>query len=299
MDGNIRVKHAGDRKLAHTDLAIKIKRMLNDIIDVVYAQELNPATLGKLKRFTIYATEAEYLTKLGDCWYNKDGSASIRLLGLGRDRYQESLIVAIHEISHHIERTLFGTSGHSAQFYDIHKKLLFASFDMGILAVTDVTDNSESRARNQDKLARMMKDYVPHPIAYKTDVTNIFIYNSYAIKDQLKARGYRWNGLDQAWTKEVQNIALQEEYAFLQSLAVPPENVREVQGGAVVTRLRKSAKLFEVPYDQREVVKKLGYRWVDASKKKYWKKNIDGDDLPAEERAELVAKIPHIRIVID
>ena len=298
MSNKIPVRKCGDTKLSHVGIAVQIKKMLNDILDIAYKDEVPPGMLARFKRFTIMASEAELGRRLGDCRYNKDGSASIRILGLGRDRYQESLIVAIHEISHHVEYSMYKTSGHSASFYGVHKKLLFTAFDMGILRVEDVTEDSESRARNKHKLAGMMHEYVPHPISYKTDTITLFVYNAYTIKDKLKNRGYHWNGLDQAWTKELLEEELEDELQYLQTLAVPEADVKQVRGGAVVTRLRKSAKLFNVPYEQNKVVKQLGYRWVDAKKHKYWRKLIDGDKLPEDEAAE-IKKIPGVRVVID
>lgn len=298
MSSRIPIKKCGDTKLSHTGIAVQIKKMLNDILDVAYQDEVSPGMLARFKRFTIMASEAELNTRLGDCWYNKDGSASIRLLGLNRERYQETLVTAIHEISHHVERTLHGSSGHSPRFYAIHKKLLFASFDMGILKVEDLTINSESRGRDKSKLARMMSEYVPRPFDYKSDTITLFVYNAFAIRDKLKIHGYHWNGLDQAWMKGLLEEEMESEMQFLQSLSVPESDTKWVRGGAVVTRLRKSAKLFNVPYEQNEVVKRLGYRWVDAKKHKYWRKLIDGDKLPEDEAAE-IKKIPGVRVVID
>lgn len=298
MSGKIPVKTLGKKELSHVGLAIKIKKMLNDIIDAAFQESVSAGVLAKFKRFTIFASETELDSKLGDCWYNKDGSASIRLLGLSRDRYQDSIILAIHEISHHVDRSLNGSSsGHGPEFYRIHKILLYASFDMGILTIDDVL-HSELNARNKNKLAKMMTDYVPRPIDYKSDIAHVFVYNAYAIKDELKARGYSWNGLEFAWTIEVSQDNLDAEKNYLLSLGLSESDIKCVEGAAVVTRLRKSAKLFNVPYESNDLVKKFGYRWTDAGKKKYWKKKIDGDTLSAEEQKEL-EKIPGIRIVID
>lgn len=297
MAGNIPIKTYGNEQLSHTGLAVQIKKLLNDIIDVAFQDSVSPKMLWRFKRFTIFATEAQLGSKLGDCWYNKDGSASIRLLKLGRQRYQDNLILAIHEVSHHIDRCLRGTSGHGPEFYQIHKTLLYAAFDMGIMTVDDVV-HSESTARNRDKLAKMMDDYVPNPISYKPDIVHIFVYHSFEIKENLKARGYAWNKLDEAWTREIHKPDLESEKEFLFSLGLHESDVKYVEGGAVVTRLRKSAKLFGVPRQFNGIVKKLGYRWFEGGKRKYWVKKLDGDSLAEEERQEL-EKIPGILIVID
>lgn len=297
MGNSIPVKSYGNEKVAHTGLAVQIKKMLNDIIDVAFQESVSSKRLGQYKRFTIFCTEAQMNSKLGDCWYNKDGSASIRILGLNRDRYQDSLITAIHEVAHHVDHSNRGRSGHDSEFYRIHKILLFAAFDMGILTVDDVI-HSESNARNRDKLAKMMKDYVPHPVDYKKDIVQVFVYNSYAVKNTLKANGYRWNGLECAWSKEILKNELEKEIDFLFRLRLVESDIKVIESHAVVTRIRKSAKLFHVPRECNHIVKEFGYRWTDAGKLKYWKKKIDGDSLPESERKEL-EKIEGIYIVVD
>lgn len=297
MAGNIPVKTLGKSELSHIGLGVEIKKMLNDIIDLAFRDTVSPKMLGQFKRFTIFASETELGSKLGDCWHNKDGSASIRLLGLSRDRYQDSLITAIHEVSHHVDRSLHGGSSHGPEFYRIHKLLLYAAFDMGILKVDDVI-HSESHARNRDKLAKMMVDYAPHPTPYKADIVHIFVYHSFDVKDRLKERGYRWNGLDLAWTKEIQKDELKSEEEFLLSIGLSEADIRYVEGGAVVTRLRKSAKLFNVPRQYNATIKKFGYHWHDGGRRKYWRKILDGDNIPDKER-EALEKIKGLVIKID
>lgn len=297
MGNKLPVKTYGKIELSHVDLAIQMKKLLNDIIEVAFKDSVSPKMLGLFKRFTVFCTEAQLKSKLGDCWHNKDGSSCIRILKVGRQSYQDNLILALHEVSHHVEKSLHGKSGHGAEFYRIHKALLYAAFDMGVLTVDDVI-YSESTARNRDKLAGMMNDYVPHPIAYKADTVHIFVYHSFDYKDILKSRGYKWNKLDAAWTKELQAQDLEAEKTFLLSLGLSENDIKHIKGGAVVTRLKKSIKLFNVPKKDNYIVKKLGYRWFDGGKRKYWQKKVDGNSIPDEERSQLEA-IEGIFIVVD
>lgn len=299
MANEIPVKTLGSYSLSHDDLAAQIKRMLDDIIDVAYRQTTDPKMLTQFKRFSIFCTEEQTKSKLGDCWHNKDGSASIRLMWLGRQRYQDSLITAIHEVSHHVEKSLHGRSGHGPEFYRIHKLLLYAAFDMGILTVDDVI-HSESNARNRDKLARMMNDYVPHPVDYKKDVVHIFVYNAADKKAPLTVRGYGWNKLDTAWTKEIPKYDIEKEKQYLLSLGIKESDVMCTEGGAVVTRLRKTAKLYNVPYQYNKLIENFfGYRRVDTGAQRYWQKQLKGDSLSPKEYSELEKLIKGIRIVID
>ena len=168
---------------------------------------------------------------------------------------------------------------------------------MGILTVGDVL-NSEF-AGNSHKLAKMMNDYVPHPIDYKKDLENIIVYNA-AGKDVLKSRGYSWNSLDLAWTKEIHKSELENEKQYLLSLGIKESDVKCADGAAVVLRLRKSVKLYNVPYQLNMTIEKFfKYQRVSTGPERYWKKQINGDTLPAKEYNELTKLIPNIRIVIE
>ena len=274
---------AGAKEYRH--LAIRLKLQMHDIIDVAY-KDRTAGQRGQFKRFTIYCYDADFKSKLGDCRYMPDGSSQIRIVRLGTEGFKEVLITTMHEVSHHIDKTIRGKSGHDAPFYFAHKKLLFAAFDMGILTKYDVI-NSTSHARNRDKLANMMDDYVPHPVEYKKDKCSVSVYGAYSIKDMLKEYGYTWNALDGAWVREISRDEIEEEKEFLVSYDIPEKDIKIVEGSAVISRLRKNARVYNVPYEEREKMKQLGYRWNNNGKEKYWEKKIDGDELDEKEFAVL------------
>lgn len=295
MAKNTRVKTFEKNQMSHDDLAVRIKKMLDDIIDVAF-KDSSAKMILQFKRFTVFCSEEKLQSRLGDCWYNKDGSSSIRILYLGSQKYQDTLICAIHEVSHHVEHSLHGSSGHGPEFYRIHKILLYAAFDMGILAVDDVLKSEF--AGNSHKLAKMMNDYVPHPVDYKKDLENIIVYNA-AGKD-LKPRGYIWNSLDLAWTKEIHKSDLESEKQYLLLLGVKASDIKCADGAAVVLRLRKSVKLYNVPYQYNLTIEKFfKYQRVNTGSERFWKKQINGVALPAKEQQELTKLIPNIRIVIE
>lgn len=265
----------------HVSLAVQIKRQMDDIIDVAY-KEQEPTKLRQMKRFTILCEDRTLKSKLGDCQYSRQNKASrIRIFALSEEGYKEVLITTMHEVSHHIDHILRDRSGHDAAFYDVHKRLLFAAMDMGILLRSDVVD-SKSRAQNRDKLARMMQEYVPHPVRYKQDTAQVFVRNAFRHKEQLKARGYHWNSLDTSWVREVEKEKAEEEKAALLSMGIPVESVQIVESGAVITRLRKLVRIYNFPYENRQVLKDLGYRWISAGK--CWEKQIVGEEIPEEDR---------------
>lgn len=284
--------------MEYKGLAVKLKQQMNDIIDVAF-RERSEAQIRQFKRFTISCIDKEFKSRNGDCRCMPDKSSQIRIVKLESAPYRAILLTTMHEVSHHIDFSMSGEVGHGPEFYKVHLALLFAAFDMGILSKEDVLNSgSTSRSLNRVIIKRKMLDsYVPHPTDYKQDVAQIFVYNAYAVKDVLKSRGYKWNSLDMSWVLETNSNAINEEHDHLLNLGVQKENIKTINGSAVISRLRKNVNLYNVPYDKKDIVKSLGYRWTDTGKKKYWQRKIDGDSLPADERSVLEG-IVGIRIVI-
>ena len=275
----------------YTGLAVQLKEEMNSIIDTAY-KGYNEAKVRQFKRFSIHCTDKELAHIWGDCYWNRETrTSSIRIVRMKYANFKDVLITTIHEVAHHVDFSLNGTSGHQAPFYDAFERLLFAAFDMGIISPTDV---NEHNSRSKSKIMKRIASYTPNPVEYKKDLVKICAYNSFAVKGILKSREYRWNGADLSWSKEVHINDLEAEKKMLLSLGLSEEDLKVIEGAGVVSRARKIVRLYGVPYEQREIPKALGYKWV--KKEAAWEKQID-DTLSMEERDEL-NKIPKIRIRI-
>ncbi len=284
--------------MEHQGLAIQLKQQMNDIIDVAYRNK-SDAQRKQCKRFILLCIDKETSSFNGDCRYMPDGSSQIRILRLKNATHRAILLTTMHEVSHHVAHSLYHEAGHGSDFYKAHLELLFAAFDMGILSKEDVLNSgSNSRSLNKVIIKRNMLDaYVPHPVQYKKDVVQLFVYNAYTVKDILKARGYKWNSLDTAWVLENTEDIIHKECAYLAGIGVAAKNMKIVNSAQVISRLRKTVYLYNVPYENKDVVKSLGYRWNNTGKSKFWQKQIDGDDIPEQERTTL-KNIPGVRIVV-
>lgn len=279
-------------------LAVQLKQQMNDIIDVAYRDR--PDNQRKqCKRFVLLCIDKDTSSFNGDCRYMPDNSSQIRILRLKNATHRAILITTIHEVSHHVAHSLYGEDGHGSNFYKAHLELLFAAFDMGILTKEDVLNSgSNSRCLNRVIIKRNMLDsYVPNPVHYKQDVTQLFIYNAYPFKDILKARGYKWNSLDAAWVLEKTKDAIHAECTYLDSIGVPAEDIKIINNAQVISRLRKTVCLYNVPYESKEMVKSLGYRWKNTGESKFWQKQIDSNNL-SEQEEETLKKIAGIKIVV-
>ena len=275
-------------------LSYKLKKTANDIIDCAYRSENN----SNYKRFEIITTNNEKKTFLGDCRYNPETKKStIRIVNLNIVSWQSAIITLLHEVSHHIDYINRQFSDHSEAFYSIHKKLLFTAFDMGIISKYDVLNDAQTgSAANRNKLARMMEDYIPHPVAYKQNIISLYIYNIYSQKDFLKGRGYSWNPLDKAWTKELDCSEEKTEREYLiQTLSIPDKDIISKSGGSIATRLTKTIFFYNVPYESRETMKQYGYKW--SSEKKVWIKTIV-ESIDTSEQKNILSLSENIKIKI-
>ena len=295
----ISYKKIGSVNQVQLRLSNELKRQMNDIIDVAYKNEA-PHIIRQYQRFAIFGTTKTLRSRHGDCLFDDDKSSIIRILNLaGRDP-NDVLITTIHEVAHHIDFSIRGASGHDKDFYAVMKRLLCAALDMGILTLYDLVDEDrieESHSSGRRKVGKMMADYVPQPIAYKQNISTLLVYNCYFIREHLKNREYRWNGLDKAWVKELQMSEIESEKKFLISLGVSEDDIKEQSSKGVSIRQRKIVCLYNVPFEFKDIPKELGYRWNTTEKRKYWEKRIFEDDISEQERIKL-EQIPDVFIRI-
>lgn len=286
-------------EVEYKDLSFQLKKQMDDIIDVAYADE-KPNLLRQFHRFTIYSSDKVLKGRLGDCRYNADGknSSYIRILRVQNQPYKQILLTTIHEVAHHVEFSRTGASGHKEGFYAENKKLLFAAINMGILSKEDV-ETYKNLSQGGKKVARMTEqEYEEKPVEYKKDVVQVRVYNARYVKDILKARRFRWNSADRAWVLETKRYYLPKVLEKLNELAkfgLNPKDIKVIDSPAVISRIVRHVALEKVPFDKKDAVKALGYRWKD----KRWCRDIEGDTLPPEEIRAIIEISPRIEISIE
>lgn len=270
-----------------------MQQTISEIIAVAYA-DIPAKTIRKYQNIRVNLEDKELKSKLGDYRHSADGSATIRLFALRSEGNAELLITALHGASHHIDTISRGYSLHDADFYLIHKRLLFAAMDMGLLEKDDIV-HSSSRARNRDKLAKLVSEYVRRPInnTDNSENTSILVYSAYSQRDMLKSKDYHWNPIELCWTKDCNPKDVQSENEFLQKAGITDFEI--VQTGKPIVSHRKTANVYGVPYDKRDQLKAIGFMWSNSEK--CWTKKIRGSFLPKEE-ASVLRNISNIRVEI-
>lgn len=263
----------------YTNIAIRYKKQLNDILDQVYADDKR---LWLYKKFVIECFDLDLKTRLGDCRHMPDRSSYIRIVCINSMPTASMFITVIHEVSHHIDYVQRGDSSHGQEFYAIHKKLLFAALDMGIVSKDDIHEwykNAMSYSKN--KVYAFLDSYSPHPIPYQTEDTTIRISNAFNQKFELRRHGYYWNALNKSWDKDLYKNAVKEEIVWLKSIGLQNQQILCADKHMMYLREHTIVRVSGVPYEQRDKIREMGYRW--NKKRKCWEKRIAEGDLPIEE----------------
>ena len=252
-------------------LNMRIKGILGEIIDLAYESE--PNMLPKYKAFKFYVINKE-LSSAGGYYYPKEQKIELFNTSQGPKFLAKA---ALHELAHHIDFIKHKTTGHQKPFYEEYARLIYASMDLGILTREDFDDNW---ARDKNKVKRIVEKYIPHPKKRNTQNKSLIkVYKAYSIKDLLKANHYGWNGLEQVWEKEPDNM--EEELNFL---AINDVSAGEnPNGGAYYICADVGMKVNAMvmilasgkTYENRDILKENGFRY--DKEKKQWLMKISAE----------------------
>lgn len=253
-------------------LGRQIHRILTEIMNKTYPDKNIPS-------FWIEVNAKEMATFHGDYYPLK---RKIRIFNLSRET-THIITTSIHELAHHVDCCLNGTSGHNKRFYGIYKELLETAIKMGIInydVVRSVTDAAD--IRSLEKYYGQLTVTYNQDLDTNKDIRIIKVFNSFAIKDKLKNRGgYSWNSVEQAWCKEISLAELAEENLFLLSLTseenIKIQSLHDLKIEAVYYIVVKGG------YEQRNILKQNDYKFNGYGYKgNVWVKKIKANDFQME-----------------
>ena len=103
----------------------RIKHIMDDIIDVAYKNE-DPVMKKKFHQYKLSIIPTENESKSGDY------APATRQIRVYNPSYgtRHMAKCCIHELSHHIDCILHGTSGHQKPFYEIYKRLAYPLYTL-------------------------------------------------------------------------------------------------------------------------------------------------------------------------
>ncbi len=246
----------------------RIKHIMDDIIDVAYKNE-DSIMKKKFHQYKLSIIPTENESKSGDY------APATRQIRVYNPSYgtRHMAKCCIHELSHHIDCMLHGTSGHQKPFYEIYKRLAYASLDMGILRKRDFYD---SKSSDRNKVIKFIEQYEPHKVAYKMPEDKyIAVKNCFKQKDALKEAGYKWNNIEQTWEKDTEDQ--EADIAFLEKIGCKDYTVKssgDMHVKAVVYVVAKGKT-----YDIKDFLNSEKFFFDKDTK--LWKKKMSPEDAEA------------------
>lgn len=189
----------------------QLKHILSDIVNYAYTDS---PKLKAYKAFYVELNDKNLKSKLGD--YNCS-TQHIRIFRTGTSKPSSLIIVAIHELAHHIDNMNRGTSDHQSPFYAEYKKLLYAGLDLNLFTLEEYCKETTG-LRDYNKVLRMIKDYTPAETDYGKNQLRMNVHNAYAIKEDLKSRGYKYDSRTTDWYKLVNNNETNEEISAIERI---------------------------------------------------------------------------------
>lgn len=267
-----------------SNLNTKIKKILEDIIDVAYAGEPEE-NLINYKKFCINIVGKECKGVSG--WY-KPTKRLIEVFNLSRG---SNMIVktCIHELAHHIDQCRNGSSGHQAPFYKEYRDLLYAGLNMRIFTPEDVTTDNWANDRN--KVAKIVEEWEPNYIEYDmTSTTTIYVSGGYEQREILKQNGYGWDGIQKKWCKDVKTDEIENEETFLNSLGLEFSSSDGLSIEAVAYIIADGNS-----YEVKDKLKAEGFFFSKNGKKAAWKKKVNASEAKEEiDRLEGISELSQL-----
>lgn len=265
---------------SYVSLAIRYKRQLDDIISIAY--EGHPLIV-QFKNYRVTFSTRKYSSRLGDCCYQKDGSSLIRIHNCKQYSWDTILITLIHEVAHHVDKSIRGSSGHDRTFYYVHLRLLMAAFDMGIIPEARIYDLSKAEERGDAKLAGLLKKYKEEARSEEGKKIIVYVKGCFYLKDKLKERGYQWDGRVKCWFKELDDNNYAAEQDHLAYLGVE-KGIFKLSSYYHTKAVEYKKGLCTVcvkgAFDVKDIIKQRGYTWNAIGK--HWERECTEFDLPGE-----------------
>lgn len=244
----------------------------------------------KIDYFKIMVIQKELKGRFGD--YNGKEKV-IRIFRLSDPKH--IVKTAIHELAHHVEFSIYKATGHSKRFYEIMKKLFESAMTLGVLELQDVY--YEDGGNDIHTMGRHLGKLQVPTEKITTDRYNVrVIKNSFAIKDQLSEKGYRYAKLEQVWIKEVNQDNLNIEQTFLNSILIPDSyeiiSANEINIQAIFYISVQNS------FEHRDTLKSNGYIFggYGIKKGKPWVKKVRADDVSKEKL--FLNKLDGVRVEI-
>lgn len=187
----------------------ELRNILLDIMKSTYGDNM--------KNFYLNFIAEEKKSKHGDYTLS---TKIISIYNLSRDS-QYTVTTSIHELAHHCEYMLSGTTGHQKSFYEVYKVLLTCAIKKGYISYDIIRQASDVRdIRMLEKHCGYIDAKYDEEMDINKNLFRISVKNAFNIKEMLSQNGYNWDGLDQAWYKIIEKNIVTQEEQFIKQLDI-------------------------------------------------------------------------------
>ncbi|MBQ7818462.1 MAG: hypothetical protein IJ341_02075 [Bacteroidales bacterium] len=251
---------------------VEIKKILNDIVIYTYKGKVSDKKLKDFLSFYIVLDNRVLRSKHG---HYRGRTFTISIFNLYRSETQ-IVVTSIHELAHHIDYMIRGTTDHQKPFYDVYSKVLYTGLNMGLFTKSDVLEMREDSSSSR-KVKNILSEYEPTPIPYKQDETRIVVRNCYSIKEKLKEFGFRYNSLSYTWEKV---IPVAEYDKYIEQLNELSCEYDIVDASAMNFEAMGILIATGDTFEYKEELKENGFHW--SAQNKRWQKRIKMTDYKDE-----------------
>lgn len=221
-----------------TNLEKELKRHVDKIIDYAYRDDPDPFK-DSYKWYKILIMN-EPNKRIHGCYYPTGANKYTICLYQNAENKEtdaDRFLVLIHEVSHHLQHRrnrvnnnpkLYKdqSEAHEGDFWTEYQKMLYATLDLGYLTIEQMRDRTKDEAY-ADFVDGMLGDYESHIPENMDDYNDeqIYVFNSFGAKDELKKRHYSWNSLNSSWYITLEKNKINSEIEALHNIGIDTEDI--------------------------------------------------------------------------
>lgn len=251
-------------------LAYQYHRVLQRIAKETFPEQ-------KILSFKIEIYPKEMKSRHGD--YHS-GKRVIRIFNLSQ-KVEYTIGTALHELAHHCEFSIYGSTGHSKRFYQVFKPLLETAVSMGVVDYEILRTQENANDISMLEKHTGPVDIYPKSLTQQEEVV-IKVLQSFSFREKLKEKKYFYDDIEKAWGKILLKEKLEVEKEFLFTLTTANNIV--IRPLFDLTFEAIYYVFISGGFEKREELKLHGYFFKELDKKKGWAKKIVSTNLENEKR---------------
>lgn len=246
---------------------LHVKHIIDDIIDVAYGEETEEKR-KEYKGFQFFILPKQRSSVSG-YYYPKE--QKIEVFNVSKHGDVSAVKTSLHEVAHHLDQCINGSTGHQKSFYEEYKKIIYAALNMQIILPEEL--KSDTAHNDSNKVAKIVDAWIPSYVPYAEEQAGKYVAyakENYYTKELLKNNGYTRCDGTIYWRKDISEEERDKESQFLESSHSQYEIKEVIQFQIHDAYITVSPDTKE----QVERLKELGFRLKKDAFRTVWVKNV-------------------------